>query len=328
MTSGIYSMSATLQANSSYGSYKIRPGDTKKPAAKKTDMSNQVEKNSFLDKFDIKEWSPIDTTSSLVPTKTEYGDTIGQAKLSDTAKDYYESLKHKFQNANFILVSNDLKDAVKQNAAAYGNSDKMVVLIDEAKLERMASDKSFRKKYEGIIAMAETTLKDARNSLISSGASVKSFGMSVDEDGKQSFFATVEKSQDLQKERIEKKTAAKKELKAKEQKAERKERQHKAEIKKKAEKAEAKKAEAKRAELREDQELQNKKSELRRDAIREELIEEELTDNGADKEYVTIESNSLQALLHKVSDYTFSKADFSVRTAEERAIGGHIDFRG
>ena len=42
--------------------------------------------------------------------------------------------------------------------------------------------------------------------------------MSVDSNGKESFFATVEKSQALEKKRIEKKAAEKKELKAKEKK--------------------------------------------------------------------------------------------------------------
>ena len=41
----------------------------------------------------------------------------------------------------------------------------MVVLIDDAKLEQMANDESFRKKYEGIIAMSQAQMASARNSL-------------------------------------------------------------------------------------------------------------------------------------------------------------------
>ena len=46
---------------------------------------------------------------------------------------------------DFILVGKEEKGAVARNAAAYGNANKPVVLIDEDKLERMATDDSFRK---------------------------------------------------------------------------------------------------------------------------------------------------------------------------------------
>ncbi|MCR5754873.1 MAG: DUF6033 family protein [Acetatifactor sp.] len=165
-----------------------------------------------------KSWSPIDTKSSLVPRKTEYGTTIGDVSLSDKAKEYYEKLKSKYHNLEFIAVSKDMKAQVQQNAASFGNANKMVVLIDEEKLERMATDEAFRKKYEGIIAMSSNKLTEAKNSLTSSGASVKNFGMKIEDDGKVSFFAVVEKSQKLQKERIEKKAAEKKEQQVKEKK--------------------------------------------------------------------------------------------------------------
>ena len=55
---------------------------------------------------------------------------------------------------NFILVSEDQKENAKANAAGYANSNNMVVLIDEDKIERMASDENYRKQYEGIIANA------------------------------------------------------------------------------------------------------------------------------------------------------------------------------
>ena len=192
--------------------------------------SSSSSKESQASKVETKGFTPIDTKSSLVPRTTEYGNAIGDVKLSDKAKDYYNQLKGKFHNMEFIAVSKDMKAQVQANAAAYGNAKKMVVLIDEEKLERMATDESFRKKYEGIIAMSQTKMAEAKNSLTSSGASVKNFGMSVDSNGKESFFATVEKSQDLQKKRIEKKAAEKKEQKAREhKKAEKKERQERLE---------------------------------------------------------------------------------------------------
>jgi len=168
--------------------------------------------------------------------------TIGDVELSDDAKKYYDQLKSKFHNSEFILVSKDMKSQVQQNASAYGNANKMVVLIDEEKLERMATDESFRKKYEGIIAMPSSQMAAAKNSLASSGANIKNFGMSVDSNGNTSFFATLEKSSDAQAKRMEKKAEAKKEQKVKEKKKAEKEakeeRLEKAKEKHRAEKAE------------------------------------------------------------------------------------------
>ena len=270
---------------------------TYEPTSSKVASSNSS-KESQTSKVETKGFTPIDTKSSLVPKTTEYGNTIGDVKLSDKAKDYYNQLKGKFHNMEFIAVSKDMKAQVQANAAAYGNANKMVVLIDEEKLERMATDESFRKKYEGIIAMSQTKMAEAKNSLTSSGASVKNFGMSVDSNGKESFFATVEKSQDLQKKRIEKKAAEKKEQTAKE--------------KKKAEK------EAREERL---QKAKDKKTDKTAD-------EEDPQNIDDGKEYVTIEAKSMDELLSKVQKYSYSEALNRVFTDSERMVGGHIDFRG
>ena len=270
---------------------------TYEPTSSKVASSNSS-KESQTSKVETKGFTPIDTKSSLVPKTTEYGNTIGDVKLSDKAKDYYNQLKGKFHNMEFIAVSKDMKAQVQANAAAYGNANKMVVLIDEEKLERMATDESFRKKYEGIIAMSQTKMAEAKNSLTSSGASVKNFGMSVDSNGKESFFATVEKSQDLQKKRIEKKAAEKKEQKAKE--------------KRKAEK------EAREERL---QKAKDKKTDKTAD-------EEDPQNIDDGKEYVTIEAKSMDELLSKVQKYSYSEALNRVFTDSERMVGGHVDFRG
>ena len=148
----------------------------------------------------------------------EYGNTIGNVQLSEKTADYLDKLKSKFHNMEFITVSKDMKAQVQQNAAAYGNANKMVVLIDDEKLERMATDESYRKKYEGIIAMSQSKMDAAKNSHASTGASVKNFGMSVDSNGKESFFATVEKSGDLQR-RENKRSRTKRRLRRKRRKS-------------------------------------------------------------------------------------------------------------
>ena len=290
---GLSGISAYQQSNQiNKGSERTYESTSSKVASRNSSKESQTSK------VETKGFTPIDTKSSLVPKTTEYGNTIGDVKLSDKAKDYYNQLKGKFHNMEFIAVSKDMKAQVQANAAAYGNANKMVVLIDEEKLERMATDESFRKKYEGIIAMSQTKMAEAKNSLTSSGASVKNFGMSVDSNGKESFFATVEKSQNLQKKRIEKKAAEKKAAKQQE--------------KKKAEK----KAQEERI-----QKAKDKKAE-KTDSDKEDA---EAIDN---EEYITFEANSMDELLFKVQNYSYNSAADRVMTESERMVGSKFDIKG
>lgn len=148
------------------------------------------------------------------------GQTIGNPKLSEKASKYYDELKKKYSNMNFILVSEDMKEQAKANAAGYANANKMVVLIDEDKIERMAEDENYRKQYEAIIANAASGMSQLGSSIAATGASVKGYGMQVNDNGTATYFAVLEKSSAAQKERIEKKAAKKKaEEKAKDKKA-------------------------------------------------------------------------------------------------------------
>lgn len=238
----------------------------------------------------------IETGSSLIPTQKEgIGLAIGNVELSDKAKDYYSKLKAKFGNMEFIAVSKDIKSQVQANAAAYGNANKQVVLIDDEKLEMMANDESFRKKYEGIIAMSQAQLQAAKNSLASTGANVKNFGMSVDSNGKSSFFATVEKAAEnkAEKKAAEKKTAEKKAAK-------------KAAEKKAAEKAEEKKA-------------QESDEEVSVEEISNEPID--------DKEYVEIDAPTMEALINQVSKYAYDNSAGNVMTDGEKQVGQNFDFK-
>ena len=292
---GLYGVSAYQQTSQAYSKSTVN-NDTKTQSTAKSDQTAATKGSQA--KVETKGWSPIDTKSSLVPTKTEYGMTIGDVQLSDKAKDYLGKLQSKFHGMEFITVSKDMKAQVQQNAAAYGNANKMVVLIDEEKLERMATDESFRKKYEGIIATSQAKMMQAKMGLTSSGASVKNFGMSVDSNGKENFFATVNKTSDLQKKRTEKKAAEKKAAKLQE--------------KKKAEK----KAQEERI-----QKARDKKAE-KTDTDKEET---EITDN---EEYVTFEADSLDDLLSKVQTYSYNNASGKVMTESEKMVGTKIDFRG
>lgn len=287
--SNLYGVSAYQQTNGAWNNKTNSAKNEKTDSAKKAGGTT-----GKSDNVNITEFNPIDTKSSLVPTvKSGYGTVIGNVELSDKAKDYYGKLKAKFGNMNFILVSEDMKSQVQANVAAYGNANKQVVLINEEKLEMMANDESFRKKYEGIIAMSQVKLQEAKNSLASSGASLKNFGMSVDSNGKATFFATVEKAN---KKAAEKKQAAKKAAKAKEKKrAEEKVKEKKLEEKHVKEKAEETKA-------------------------------DEILNESDEKDYVVIKANSMEELIDKVSAYAYDNS--SILSESEKQVGQNFDFRG
>ena len=154
--------------------------------------------------------------------RTDLGSTIGAPQLSEKAASYYQELKKKYSNMEFILVSEDQKEQAKAQAGSYANANKMVVLIDEAKVERMAEDEAYRKQYEGIIANAASSMSQLSDSLKTSGASVKGFGMQVNDDGTASYFAVLDKMNDAQKNRMEKAAEKKKAQKKAQKKAEQK----------------------------------------------------------------------------------------------------------
>lgn len=169
--------------------------------------------------------STVENTGSKTKTRVS-GKTIGSPELSEKAAKYYEELKSKYSNMDFILVSKDQKEQAQAQAGSYANANKMVVLIDEEKIERMAEDETYRKQYEGIIANAASGMSQLAKSISTTGAKVKGFGMQIKDNGLVSFFAVLEKSSAAQKARIEKKAAEKKEAKKTEEKrAEKKKRE-------------------------------------------------------------------------------------------------------
>ncbi len=162
-------------------------------------------------------------TEATQKSKVTNGRTIGEPKLSEKAQKYYDQLRKKYGNMDFILVSSDMKQQAKANAGRFANPNRMVVLIDEEKIEKMAEDEDFRKQYEGIISSAAHKMPQI---------------------GTATFFAVIDKSLAAQKDRIEKNAA---------KKAEAKKQDKKAAEKKRAEDKRAQKAEdQKKAEMKED----------------------------------------------------------------------------
>ena len=177
-------------------------------------------------------------TQSAKKKPVNYGKTVGRPELSEKAQKYYEELKKKYSNMDFVLVSSDMKEAAKAQAGSFANPHRLVVLIDEEKVERMASDENFRKQYEAVISNAAVKLPQMQKSL-ANNSSVKAFGMQIDDGGNASFFAVVDKSLAMQRD-MSKKGAA------------RKAEQKKQAEKKQAQKAAEEKSEQKRAEKEKD----------------------------------------------------------------------------
>ena len=231
------------------------------------------------------------------------GQTIGNPKLSEKASKYYDELKKKYSNMNFILVSEDMKEQAKANAAGYANVNKMVVLIDEDKIERMAEDENYRKQYEAIIANAASGMSQMGSSIAATGASVKGYGMQVNDNGTATYFAVLEKSSAAQKERIEKKAAKKKaEEKAKDKKAQ-----------KEAEKERIKKSHDK-AEKISDKEV---------DTVDIEDADGKI--NSA-SDTVIITASSIEELLSKIQNESQKYLSDNILSEKEKNVGQGFDY--
>lgn len=218
------------------------------------------------------------------------GRTVGNPQLSDKAAKYYEQLKKKYSNMEFVLVSKDQKAYAQSQAASFANPSRMVVLIDDEKIERMAEDENYRKQYEGIIANSASGLSQMSKSLSRTNANVKGYGMQVNSNGTASFFAVIDKSLAAQRKRIAQKAEDKKE---------------------------AKKAEDKKARKKEQEEL------LEASRTKD---KEKSGDVKGNEDLVTVTASSIDELIKKINDIMFESMSDYVMTDEERQVGQSFDF--
>ena len=227
-------------------------------------------------------------------TKTaNYGATIGKPELSEAGAKYYEELKQKFGKMDFVLVSKDMVDVAKQQASSYGNKNRMVVLIDEEKIEKMATDENFRKQYEGLITQAQTAMPQLQQ-MMQNNPNVKTIGMQVGNDGRASFFAVMSKSNQAIQDKIAAKRAEKK--------------------------AEAKTEAKKEARAKQKEKLEKSRAEKAEKA-------EKLAEGDDEEDYEILMADSIEELLQKIGDWNFAfKAD-TVETPEESLVGHTIDFK-
>lgn len=131
--------------------------------------------------------------------------TLGAPKLSDTAANYYEELKAKYKDVEFVLVDDTQTANAKEHAANVHSDKSMIVLISENEVEAMATDETTRAKNEQLISDGIAKMPSLLKQLEEADVEVKSFGMEFGPDGTISYFAVLNKSSAAQKERIEKK---------------------------------------------------------------------------------------------------------------------------
>ncbi len=189
--------------------------------------------NSYASQTTAAQAVASDKTKSAAKTNKPNGQKeIGSPKLSEKAQKYYEKLKKKYGNMEFILVSADKKEEAEANVGKYASNKSLIVLIDDEKIEKMAEDEAYRKKYEGILSNATSDFAKMKTSLGTNADSVKAYGMKFDDHGNASFFAVIDKSLAAQRDRIHNKQEQKaEEKKNAERKAAAKEKQEKVEAK-------------------------------------------------------------------------------------------------
>lgn len=162
------------------------------------------------------------------PQKTEKKEET-TVQLSETAQKYLKELKEKYKNVDFIVADFD-SDEEAQKHLSGGKGEYNCVITPET-IEKMATDEEERAKFEGIIENAITDLSGIKEKLGEDADKVESYGISVDSEGKVSYYALLKDG--LKKdERVEQARE-----KSREKKAEEAEKKEKAEFKERLVKA-------------------------------------------------------------------------------------------
>ena len=122
-------------------------------------------------------------------------------ELSRDAKNLLKELQQKYGNMDFIVGNYE----TEEEAASYlarGTKD-YSVLISAEELEKMAKDETVKKDSLDKIESARNELAYMRTQLQESGENVKKLGVVFEKDGTSTLFASLEKTNEQQKERLE-----------------------------------------------------------------------------------------------------------------------------
>lgn len=135
--------------------------------------------------------------------RTNKSNVAQNVKLSDKAKALLEELKAKYTDMDF-MVADYSSDEEAQEYLSQGNKA-FSVLIDPDDLEAMANDEQVKDKTLSLLEEARQNLTDLQSQLEEDGeTNVKNLGVTINTDGKVSYFAELEKMSQSQKDRMEK----------------------------------------------------------------------------------------------------------------------------
>ncbi len=122
-------------------------------------------------------------------------------KLSGRAQKLLEELKEKYGNMDFFVGSYSTEEEA-QKYLRHGTKE-YSVLIDPETLESMANDSEVRKQYEDVLAGAGDKLEEVKESLGEDADQVQTLGISIDSQGKVSYFAELDKISESRNKQVE-----------------------------------------------------------------------------------------------------------------------------
>lgn len=112
------------------------------------------------------------------------------SSLSDEAKNLLAELREKYKGYDFMVADYETDEEAGQ-LLSQGKGEYNVLITPDL-LEKMASDKSERAKYEDIIAGASDTIGEIEKNLTDNGKSiVDKLGFTVNADGKVNYYAGI-----------------------------------------------------------------------------------------------------------------------------------------
>lgn len=128
---------------------------------------------------------------------------VSQPKLSDKAQELLERLKKTHTNMDFMVASkgDNAKEILSRGTKEFS------VLFTEEELEKMASDEKYEKKYmdrvQGAVRMSEQINKQFGFGPASEKGNITKIGIAFHNDGSMSYFASLEKMSENQRNRLE-----------------------------------------------------------------------------------------------------------------------------
>lgn len=144
-------------------------------------------------------------TDSKAASKAKESEGASQKKveLSNNAKKLLKEMQKTYGNTDFIVADYENEE----EAAAYlsRGTSKYSVLITPEELEKMAADENVKNENLKTLDNAFAKLDEMKEKLEEKGQKVSRLGVIMGDNGEVSFFAELEKSSQMQRERIEEK---------------------------------------------------------------------------------------------------------------------------